>query len=300
MAGKELEPSEKVRLGADAKERPYYASIKFQGPYTPQRIAAADLDGDGAYDFVIKQPSQGIDPAGKPNTSGLTYKLEAYRSDGTFLWCKDLGLGIEPGIWYSPFVVFDFDGDGKGVCLVDAKTGEMIWSLGKRTSHVGDGMVADIDPSVPGLECFATEDSKGGSSARYLLSAAGKPLGTGADVPGCRNWVFWDGDLLRETITGGGFGRGRSRGASIVKYKGPVLTSGIEGSIMMIADLLGDWREEVVTALPGELRIYTTTVPAQDRRVTLVQDPVYRAEVAHRSMGYEQSPVTGYYLGVGP
>lgn len=26
---------------------------------------------------------------------------------------------------------------------------------------------------------------------------------------------------------------------------------------------------------------------------------VYRAEVAHRSMGYEQSPVPGYYLGVG-
>jgi len=481
VAGRELEPSEKVRLGADAKERPYYTAIKFQGPYTPQRIAVADLDGDGAYDFVIKQPSQGIDPAGKPNTSGLTYKLEAYRSDGTFLWRKDLGLGIEPGIWYSPFVVFDFDGDGKaelavktgpadarepdgrvrqgpewvsildgmtgreiaradwpprdprlgdynrinrnqmgiayldgktpcllvargtyklivvdayqyhdktlqrlwhwdgdeetpvirsqgahgmhsadvdgdgrdevvlgscvlddngtclwsaglghpdkcyvtdvdptrpgleifyaiepwhddgkGVCLVDAKTGEMIWSLGKRTNHVGDGMVADIDPSVPGLECFATEDSKGGSSARYLLSAAGKPLGAGADVPGCRNWVFWDGDLLRETITGGGFGRGRSRGASIVKYKGPVLTSGIEGSIMMIADLYGDWREEVVTVLPGELRFYTTTIPAQDRRVTLVQDPVYRAEVAHRSMGYEQSPVTGYYLGVSP
>ncbi len=479
--GKELDPSEKGVLDASGGQRNYYTSIKLQGRYTPQRIAAADLDGDGAYDFVIKQPSQGIDPAGKPNTTGLTYKLEAYQSDGTFLWRKDLGPGIEPGIWYSPYVVYDFDGDGKaevavktgpedardpdgrvrkgpewvsildgmtgaeiaradwpprdprfgdynrtnrnqmgiayldgktpcllvargtyklmvvdayqfhgrklerlwhwegddetpvirsqgahgmhsadvdgdgrdevvlgscvlddngtclwsaglghpdkcyvtdvdptrpgleifyavepwhddgqGVCLVDAKTGEMIWSLGKPTKHVGDGMVADIDPSVPGLECFATEDSKGGSSARYLLSAAGKPLGTGADVPGCRNWVFWDGDLLRETIAGGGFGRGRPSGASIVKHKGPVLTSGIEGSIAMIADLLGDWREEVVTALPGELRIYTTAIPAQDRRVTLVQDPVYRAEVAHRSMGYEQSPVPGYYLGVGP
>jgi rhamnogalacturonan endolyase len=481
LDGKELEPSEKAVLDASAGQKNYYTTIKLQGRYTPQRIAAADLNGDGTYDFVIKQPSQGIDPAGKPNTTGLTYKLEAYQSDGTFLWRKDLGPGIEPGIWYSPFVVYDFDGDGKaevavkagpedardpdgrvrkgpewvsildgmtgaeiaradwpprdprlgdynrtnrnqmgiafldgktpcllvargtyklmvvdayqfhdrklerlwhwegddetpvirsqgahgmhsadldgdgrdevvlgscvldddgtclwsaglghpdkcyvtdvdptrpgleifyaiepwhddgkGVCLVDAKTGEMIWSLGKSTKHVGDGMVADIDPSVPGLECFATEDSKGGSSARYLLSTAGKPLGAGADVPGCRNWVFWDGDLLRETIAGGGFGRGRSSGASIVKHKGPVLTAGIEGSIMMIADLLGDWREEVVTALPGELRIYTTTIPAQDRRVTLVQDPVYRAEVAHRSMGYEQSPVTGYYLGVGP
>ncbi|MHC4736725.1 MAG: rhamnogalacturonan lyase family protein, partial [Planctomycetota bacterium] len=106
---------------ADAKDKPYYASIKFQGDYRPQRIAVADLNGDGTYDFVIKQPSRGIDPAGKPNTEGLTYKLEAYLNNGTFLWRKDLGPGIEPGIWYSPFVVYDFDGDDKAEVAV--KTG---------------------------------------------------------------------------------------------------------------------------------------------------------------------------------
>ena len=482
VGGRELDPSEKALLAADAgKGKPYYTSIKFQGDYAPQKIAVGDLNGDGAYDFVIKQPSQGIDPAGAPSTDGLTYKLEAYLSDGTFLWRKDLGPGIEPGIWYSPFVVYDFDGDGKaevavktgpadareadgrvrsgaewvsildgftgkeiaradwpprdprlgdynrinrnqmgvayldgktpcllvsrgtyklmvvdayqfhdkkikrlwhwdgdeetpvirsqgahnmhsadidedgrdevvlgsaalddngtclwsvglghpdkcfvtdidpmrpgleifyaiepwhddgnGVCLVEARTGKILWSLGRPTKHVGDGMVADIDPSIPGLECFAAEDSKGGSSARYLLSAAGKPLGAKDDVPGCRNWVFWDADLLRETFASGGRGRGAARGASIVKYAGPALASGIEGRIVMTADILGDWREEVITVLPGEIRIYTTTIPAKDRRVCLMQDPVYRAEAAHRSQGYDQSPVTGYYLGVPP
>jgi len=481
LEGNELEPSEQALLKADAnKNQLHYRSIKFQGPYMPQRIAVADLNGDGTYDYLIKQPTQGIDPAGSPNTTGLTYKLEAYLSDGTFLWRKDLGPGIEPGIWYSPLVVYDFDGDGKaevavktgpadardatgrvtkgpewvsildgmtgreitradwpsrdprlgnynrinrnqmgvayldgktpcllvargtyklmvvdayqyhdkklarlwhwegddetpvirsqgahflhaadvdgdgrdevvlgscvlddngtclwsaglghpdkcyvtkvdprlpgmqvfyaiepwhddgkGVCLVDARTGKMIWSIGGRTNHVGDGMVADIDPTSPGLECWATEDSKGGSTARYLFSADGKPLGTRADVPGCRNWLFWDGDLLRETITGGG-GRGGARGLAVVKYKGPTLTAGIEGTVVMTADILGDWREEIITVLPGELRIYTTTIPASDRRVCLMQDPVYRADVAHLSMGYAQSPVTGYYLGVSP
>ena len=67
-----------------------------------------------------------------------------------------------------------------------------------------------------------------------------------------------------------------------------------------MADILGDWREELITVLPGELHIYTTKIPAKDRRVCLMQDPVYRAEVAHRAMGYEQSPVPGYYLGVDP
>jgi len=487
VEGKELGPSEKVLLKANAKDKPYYTSIKFQGVYRPQRIGVADLNGDGAYDFVIKQPSRGIDPAGRPNTDGLTYKLEAYLNDGTFLWRKDLGPGIEPGIWYSPFVVYDFDGDGKaeiavktgpedaresdgrvrrgpewcsildgmtgaelaradwpprdprlgdynrinrnqmgmayldgktpcllvargtyklmvvdayqyhnrklkrlwhwegddetpiirsqgahgmhsadvdedgrdevvlgsvvlddngtclwstglghpdkcfvtdvdptrpgmeifyaiepwhddgkGVCLVEARTGKIIWSIGERTYHVGDGMVADIDPSLPGLECFATEDPKGGSRNRYMFSANGKRLGQHEDVPGCRNWIFWDADLLRETFGYGGSGRGlmgrgrfgRGRSLSIVKYKGETLTSNIEGSIIMMADILGDWREELITALPGELCIYTTTIPAKDRRVCLMQDPVYRAEVTHRSMGYEQSPVTGYYLGV--
>jgi rhamnogalacturonan endolyase len=487
MNGKELEPSEKAPLKPDAKDKQYYTSIKFQGDYRSQRIGIADLNGDGAYDFVIKQPSRGIDPAGRPNTDGLTYKLEAYLNDGTFLWRKDLGPGIEPGIWYSPFVVYDFDGDGraevavktgpedaresdgrvrkgpewcsildgmtgaeltradwpprdprlgdynrtnrnqmgmayldgktpcllvargtyklmivdayqyhnsklkrlwhwegddetpiirsqgahgmhsadvdedgrdevilgsavlddngtclwstglghpdkcfvtdvdpirpgmeifyaiepwhddgKGVCLVDARTGKIIWSIGQRTYHVGDGMVADIDPSLLGLECFATEDPKGGSRDRYMFTANGKRLGRQEDVPGCRNWIFWDADLLRETFRYGGSGRrlmgggrfGRDRSLSIVKYKGPTLTSGIEGSIIMMADILGDWREELITILAGELLIYTTTIPAKDRRVCLMQDPVYRAEVAHRSMGYEQSPVTGYYLGI--
>ena len=84
---------------------------------------------------------------------------------------------------------------------------------------------------------------------------------------------------------------------SIVKWKGAELTHGIEGDILMIADLYGDWREEIVTALDGEIRIYTTNIPARDRRVTLMQDPVYRSYIAHRSMGYPQSPVPSYYLG---
>jgi rhamnogalacturonan endolyase len=477
VEGKEFEACEKVRFKADAAKKLYYSSIKFEGDYRPQRIAVADLNGDGVYDFVIKQPSRGIDPAGRADTTGLTYKLEGYLADGTFLWRKDLGLGIEPGIWYSPYIVYDFNGDGRaevavktgppdaresdgrvhkgpewcsildgmtgeeitradwprrdprlgdynrtnrnqmgvayldgktpcllvargtyklmmvdayeyhdkklerlwhwegddetpiirsqgahgmhsadvdgdgcdevilgsvvlddngtalwstgyghpdkcfvtdvapsrpgleifyaiepsrddgnGVCLVDACTGETIWNIGQRTYHVGDGMVADINPSDPGLECWAIESSKGGSTARYMFSSDGNRLGFKEDVPDCWNWIYWDGDLLRETFD---YSRRRRNWLlKIIKYKGTVLTSGIEGRIIMIADILGDWREELITTLAGELHIYTTTIPAGDRLVCLMQDPVYRTEVAHRSMGYEQSPVTGYYLGV--
>ena len=54
---------------------------------------------------------------------------------------------------------------------------------------------------------------------------------------------------------------------------------------------------EIITALPGEIRIYTTNLPAKDRRTTLMQDGIYRSYVAHRSMGYPQAPVPSYYLG---
>lgn len=482
--GEGKEASERIKINFKKDDQKAYKSIKLQGDFKPHKMAVADLNGDGEYDYIIKQPDSSIDPGGQPNTDGTTYKLEAYLSDGTFLWRKDLGPGIEPGIWYSPFVAFDFNGDGKaevavktapgakrdpdgrvregnelvsildgmtgeeitnapwperdprygdynrmnrhqmgvafldgktpsllvargtyklmtlrafefqndsltqqwhwdgdeenpvirhqgahgmhsvdvdgdgrdevvlgavviddngtalwstgyghpdkvfvtdidperpgleiayvqedwnfdgyGVNLVDAKTGETIWGIGHNTYHVGHGMVADIDPSLPGLEFMAAEDPKGNgngkSSDKYLLSAKGEYLARNEGVPGQKNWIFWDSDLLREEILGGGYGAGNDK-LEIRKYAGPTVGENIRGSIKMVADIYGDWREELITAVPGEIRIYSTSIPAEDRRVTLMQDPVYRNEVAHRSMGYDQSPVTSYYLGVSP
>ncbi len=103
-------------------QNPYFR-FPLQGDYTFQKCGIADLDGDGAYDYVIKQPNSNVDPYvnyWKPSPG--TYKIEAYRSDGTFLWRYDMGWAIEQGIWYSPMVVYDLDGDGCAeVCL---KAGE--------------------------------------------------------------------------------------------------------------------------------------------------------------------------------
>ena len=99
--------------------------------------------------------------------------------------------------------------------------------------------------------------------------------------------MWWDADPLRET---------HSRG-TIAKWKGATLGA-TQGSVQHVADILGDWREEIVTFVDGELRIYSTSIPAADRRVCLMQDPIYRNDVTHRSMGYPHVPMTSYYLGV--
>jgi hypothetical protein len=55
------------------------------------------------------------------------------------------------------------------------------------------------------------------------------------------------------------------------------------------------WR----TSNNKELRIYTTTIPAERRLPTLMHDPVYRLGVAWQNVAYNQPAHTGFYLGEG-
>jgi len=74
-----------------------------------------------------------------------------------------------------------------------------------------------------------------------------------------------------------------------VKLDGAELGA-VEGRVVALGDLYGDWREEIVTSTPGELRVYSTTIPATSRRVTALADRLYRTDVAVQSMGYLYPP----------
>jgi hypothetical protein len=88
-----------------------------RGAHDAGRVGIADLDGDGAYDFVVKSPSSRVDPF-VWSKSTTTIKLHAIRSDGKHLWTHDMGWNIENGIWFSPYVVADCDADGKADVFV--------------------------------------------------------------------------------------------------------------------------------------------------------------------------------------
>nr|MDO8085258.1 hypothetical protein [Candidatus Sigynarchaeum springense] len=192
------------------------------------------------------------------------------------------GLEIYFGIQGEPTSKLEVD---FGMCCVDASTGKVVWAGNETTRHIHDrGLVSDIDGSYPGMECYSGE--QGDTMPRWLFQANGSLLANRSTFnEGTRaNAVFWDADLQREILNWEKVYNFEDR-STLLNYWRP------NQRIIAIGDLFGDWREEFVVASSRELRVYTTTVPAIDRRVTLLADPIYRDSVAHASMGYWQVPM---------
>ena len=115
--------------------------------------------------------------------------------------------------------------------------------------------------------------------------------------------VWWDGDLLRELLDRNQIGKWdweNSRVASLL-VADATANNGSKAAPVLAADLLGDWREEVIWRTPDskELRIYSTTISTTHRLRTLMHDPQYRLSVAWQNVGYNQPPHPGFFLGHG-
>ena len=484
----------RVELAGHTTVQPY-KSFPLQGDYTFSKVGIADLNGDGKYDYVIKQPGSNQDP-GQSRRSQGTYKIEAYLDDGTFLWRKDLGWNMNQGVWFTPMIVYDLDGDGKaevalktapyaasyeeslaektgramgvilsgpeyitvldgmtgkqkaqanwvergnpedwgdthgnrvnrnqlgiasldgkrtsllvargtytrmvvdafdleegkllkrwrwdgdkedpqvrgqgshgmhtadldgdgreeiilgsvaldddgtvlwntgmghndmgyladimptrpgleivlgyetrqdknGICLVDAATGQIIWGHPYKTTHFhNQGMFGDFVPDNPGMEFYVGDlvqgKGRGALKNYWLYDADSGLLISEANLGGLSpRAIFWSGKTSKAYIpqTAKRTKNGH-RLHSIVEYGGGQIGS-LLGRIVAIADVLGDWREEIIVSLPGELRIYSTPIPTTRRRVCLMEDSLYRNDVAMQAMGYLYPPQTSYYF----
>ena len=247
-----------------------------QGAHT---MHAVDLDGDGRDEVVLGSI--------------------ALNNDGSVLWEQKLGhpdhvyVGdidpTRPGLE----AVFGIESGraNNGVCMVDAKTGELLWGHDKQTFHIhSTGMVSPIDAAYPGCQIWSGEENY--DTERWLRDVKGNVLETPMEFSRrdlAPKSVWWGDRLQRALIHGG----------SPVHYPSfeRVDATRFEGSIRLIGDLFGDWREEVITSLDGEIRIYSTTIPAKDRRTTFLQDTNYRASLTESTMGYPQIPLPSYDLG---
>jgi rhamnogalacturonan endolyase len=187
--------------------------------------------------------------------------------------------------------------NGPGAALYDAKTGKVLFAQ-LPGQDVGRGMAADIDPRHPGAEVWANPPELG------LLSAKGEKIGP---APRSVNFgLWWDGDLLRELLNDTRVEKWDYQAGQLTtlldgKPLGAASCNGTKATPTLSADLLGDWREEVIwrNANNQELLIFSTTIPTQHRFVTLMQDRTYRLGVARENAGYNQPPHTGFFLGEG-
>jgi rhamnogalacturonan endolyase len=195
-----------------------------------------------------------------------------------------------------------------GASLHDAATGKVIWALPLRDP--GRALAMDVDPRQKGYECWA-------NNSDGLYNCKGRKI---SDVKprSCNMGIWWDGDLLREILDGSSprFRRGGRGGAFIDKWDYAnaqvsrlldgsdydcVTNNGSKANPCLCADILGDWREEVIwrTSNGKELRIFTTTIPTKHRLYTLMHDPTYRLSVAWQNVAYNQPTQPGFYLGEG-
>jgi rhamnogalacturonan endolyase len=181
-----------------------------------------------------------------------------------------------------------------GLALHDAKTGQVLWGV-PATGDVGRAMAADIDPRHKGLEVW------GAVGGLYNC----KGIQIAPNRPSMNFGIWWDGDLSRELLDGTKLDKwDYSRNASnrlytFYQHGGATDSNGSKANPGLVADLLGDWREEVIYRSYDNTRLllFTTVIPTSTRIYTLMHDPQYRVAVAWQNSAYNQPPHPGFYLG---
>lgn len=246
-------------------------------------LSVGDVDQDGKDEIVYGGAC--IDHDGK-----LFYSTGLGHGDALHL--GDL-LPDRPGL--EVWMVHE-EGSAKHPCpaggeLRDARTGELIFGQ-PSTGDIGRGVAADIDPANCGHEFWST-------AARGFYDGTGKQL---SDVTPFVNFrAYWDGDLQDELLDGTKLDKpGKGRLASFYKM-GAASNNGTKATPCLSADILGDWREEILFRHSDNRRLllFTTTIPTTERLYTLMHDPQYRLSIAWQNVGYNQPPHLGFFLGNG-
>lgn len=263
-----------------------YPPFENASPYSGMgghSLTVADVDEDGR-DEIIYQ-AMAIDDDG----SGL---YSTGRRHGDAMHLGDLDP-TRPGL--EVFLITENEGRTQafgtpGAGVHDARTGELLWSHSPGID-VKSGLAADIDPRHPGFEIW------GGPGE--LRTAQGKEIGP---KPRESSWaIWWDGDRLRELLSWSRVYKWNwESGESELIFSPEGRPAGRGPNLM--GDLLGDWREEIILTAPDlqSLRLYSSSIPTQERIPTLMSDSQYRLSIAWQNVVYNKPPHPGYYLGVLP
>ena len=200
---------------------------------------------------------------------------------------------------------------GYGFDVHDATTGEFLYvATGDRDN--GRGLAADFIPANRGYEFWSSTD------ANIRDCATGDALL--AKKPDTNFRIYWTGDPYDQTFDGrystttGGCSpriqnyntasKSISTFQNFYEYGTPDACNTTKATPCLQADLLGDWREELImfqhendyTSPTCKILIYSTPEPTKYKVPCLMEDHVYRMGVVWQNSSYNQPPHLGYYL----
>ena len=247
-------------------------------------VTVADFDGDGCDEICVGAMT--VDHDGKGLfTTGLRHGDALHA--GRFIPSRQ-GMQV--------FGVHENEGDNEivkrtpAVAMFDGATGEIIWQDGLG-QDAGRGVAADIDPRYDGAECWCNIGGLRRGDTGEIISNR-KP-------DSCNFTIYWDADPLAELLDHVSISKWNWNAEStdlLLKAEGVVSNNGTKGNPCLSGDILGDWREEVIWPSEDqtELRIYSTTIPAVDRRATWMNDRQYRLAIAWQNVAYNQPPHSSF------
>lgn len=243
-------------------------------------LRVGDVDGDGCDEIIYGSCT--IDHNGK----GL-YSTKLGHGDALHLTQIDpTRKGLQ--VWAC------HENKRDGSTYRDAATGEILLQL-KSSRDIGRCMVADIDPTSPGVELWS-------SGTGGIINCKGELIAPKTKGFPINMAVWWDGDLLRELLDRNmiiKYDWENKKFVPLVKFTGTLFNNGTKSNPCLQGDIIGDWREEVLVRSENNaaLRLYVSTIPTEYRFHTFLEEPIYRISIATQNVGYNQPTQPGFYFG---
>ena len=255
-------------------------------------MSIADVDGDGKDEIIWG--SAALDDDGK-----MLYAVGFGHGDAIHL--ADLDPD-RPGL--ELFDVHEEKGD-YAWDLHDAATGEIIFKGGPKGADNGRGLAADIVAGNRGYEFWSSYGGPENASDRNqnpFSAQTGKQVISQKASMNFR--IYWYGDMQDElfdgtTISHWDNNNNMYTSTALGNYNASQSCNGTKATPNLLADLFGDWREEVILWSGNDnatLNIFTTNIPTPYRVPTLMHDHTYRMGICWQNTAYNQPPHLGYYL----